>query len=122
MAWNPCFVLLHMYIYSLHFQETQSQCQPPNCYCVLGNECYYSDYTIKPDFNKLHIPHGSHDFDYTLVITAINKAQLQTVTKYKVGGVKTLRCVRFVPVSNDSYSLQFTLHRLHFTPPECPKR
>ncbi|XP_078585869.1 uncharacterized protein LOC144867679 [Branchiostoma floridae x Branchiostoma japonicum] len=61
------------------------ECDPPHCTCIpKDNECYFRNYEIVPDLNKMDIPDGSHDHDYVFVVTATNNAMLMTTVTFQV--------------------------------------
>eukprot|EP00058_Branchiostoma_floridae_P023180 XP_002608670.1 hypothetical protein BRAFLDRAFT_73893 [Branchiostoma floridae] len=60
------------------------ECDPPHCTCIpKDNECYFRNYEIVPDLNKMDIPVGSHDHDYVFVVTATNNAMLMTTVTFQ---------------------------------------
>uniref|UniRef100_A0ABM0MJ98 Uncharacterized protein LOC102806247 n=1 Tax=Saccoglossus kowalevskii TaxID=10224 RepID=A0ABM0MJ98_SACKO len=60
-------------------------CDPPNCGCIQkNNECYYRDYAIELDANKLNLSTGNHDHDYIFTITVTNNAMLVDVKTFQV--------------------------------------
>ncbi|XP_070557450.1 uncharacterized protein [Ptychodera flava] len=62
-----------------------SECEPPGCACIpKDNECYHRNYEIRPDYSKMNIPTGTHDFDYIFTITVTNNAMLQTSRQFQV--------------------------------------
>ncbi|XP_078574183.1 uncharacterized protein LOC144860694 [Branchiostoma floridae x Branchiostoma japonicum] len=61
------------------------ECDPPHCSCIpKDNECYFRNYEIVPDLNKMDIPVGSHDHDYVFVVTVTNNAMLVTTVTFQV--------------------------------------
>ncbi|CAH1242631.1 Hypp6913 [Branchiostoma lanceolatum] len=61
------------------------ECAPPHCACIpKDSECYFRNYEIAPDLNKMDIPVGSHDHDYVFVVTVTNNAMLVTTVTFQV--------------------------------------
>ena len=59
-------------------------CPPPECYCIPKGDCFFNNFTLTLDKNKLDIPDGNHDYDYYFVLTVENNARLVTNLYYQV--------------------------------------
>ncbi|XP_066275498.1 uncharacterized protein [Branchiostoma lanceolatum] len=63
----------------------EPDCSPPQCACIpKDEECYFRNYEIVLDMNKMNKSQGNHDFDYYFVITVTNNAMLQTQKTFQV--------------------------------------
>ncbi|XP_077866322.1 uncharacterized protein LOC144354078 [Saccoglossus kowalevskii] len=64
--------------------EAHPECNPPECTCIPKGECFFRDYSISLDEDKMAIPIGIHDNDYVFTITVTNQARLHTSREFKV--------------------------------------
>ncbi|XP_078696223.1 uncharacterized protein LOC144924666 [Branchiostoma floridae x Branchiostoma belcheri] len=63
----------------------EPDCAPPHCACIpKDEECYFRNYEILLDMNKMNKSQGNHDFDYYFIITVTNNAMLQTQKTFQV--------------------------------------